>query len=254
MRRAFLVLAAAAPLACSGSWTVLDSGVPGYFPVDAHTCRVARDPVAASYLAAWVRHGADGAAIPAIDFDQDMLVAVLMGPISRLGGSVTVDDVSFQGPNVTLDVTHTPPPPGFLGPAIQIDWRGPWALVRVSRHDGFVRLRRNGGAPVTGSAVTYAEMADEEYAIRRQRFEDFGIAFSLAGEAPSLDTLLCPIDGADALVSTELPATGTYTDLASTEYYCPAHGQYWIRHTQGAFVGTVSYWWGPYTPGAYAAP
>src|SRR5262245_3199025 len=172
MKRIGFALAAVVPLACAGSWVQIDNGVPGWYPVSTHTCRVARTPAAASYLAAWVRHGFEGSAAPAWDFQQEMLVAVLMGPISHLGGSVNVDDVTFQGPNVTIHATHTPPPAGFLGPAIQIDWRGPWALVRVTRHDGDVKLRRNGGAPVTGSEVTYAALATQEFAIRRQRFTD----------------------------------------------------------------------------------
>lgn len=255
MRRiAFLAAAAAAfapLLGCNGSWSTLDSGVPGWYPVAEPACRVARDRESASYLAAWVRHGFDETlSAPDWDFEQEMLVAVLMGPISHLGGKVTVDQVAFQGQNVMLHVTHTPPPPGYLGPAIQQDWRGPWALVRMTRHDGVVRMKRNSDAPVPGAEVTYAGMAVQEFGIRKQRFADFGIEFALTGDAPGAD-LMCPIDGLDALVHAELPAEGTYTDLSSDEYYCPTHGRYWILHSQGAFVGTVSYWWGPYAPGTY---
>jgi hypothetical protein len=57
----------------------------------------------------------------------------------------------------------------------------------------------------------------------------------------------CPLDGRELLV-VPLPASKRYTDLSNEAYVCPADRVYWVRHTQGAFSGTVSVWRGPFGP------
>lgn len=62
-----------------------------------------------------------------------------------------------------------------------------------------------------------------------------------------LEARVCPIDGTE-LVVVELPASRTYTDISNDAYYCPVHRVYWVKHTQGAFMGNVSVWRGPFGP------
>lgn len=56
---------------------------------------------------------------------------------------------------------------------------------------------------------------------------------------------ICPLEGS-SLVILDLPASGTYTDLWKRAYYCSDKGTYWIEKENGALIGTVSLWYGPF--------
>jgi hypothetical protein len=55
----------------------------------------------------------------------------------------------------------------------------------------------------------------------------------------------CPSELTEIIVI-ELPASGGYTDIANTGYYCPSTNVYWVWHVQGAFIGSGGDWLGPY--------
>ena len=56
---------------------------------------------------------------------------------------------------------------------------------------------------------------------------------------------VCPLDGS-SLVVVDLPASGTYTDLWKRAYYCSDKDTYWIEKGNGAFIGTISLWYGSF--------
>lgn len=66
----------------------------------------------------------------------------------------------------------------------------------------------------------------------------------------SLTNGLCS-DGS-AVFTLELPATGGYADLWNNAYYCRSKNAYWVDHGNGALVGTVSLWHGPFYLGGGA--
>jgi hypothetical protein len=59
---------------------------------------------------------------------------------------------------------------------------------------------------------------------------------------------ICP-RGGDAPLTLTLPATRGYSDTGNVAHYCPERSTYWVLHTQGAFIGSVSYWFGPFPIG-----
>jgi hypothetical protein len=56
---------------------------------------------------------------------------------------------------------------------------------------------------------------------------------------------LCCFDST-SIFTVELPASGGYTDISNTAYYCNLENKYWVRHEQGAFIGNISIWYGPF--------
>ena len=55
----------------------------------------------------------------------------------------------------------------------------------------------------------------------------------------------CPGSGRAPLTLT-LPATGGYSDLGNTAYYCEGMGAYWVLRTHGALSGTATSLSGPF--------
>ncbi len=103
----------------------------------------------------------------------------------------------------------------------------------------------NGGAH-RGEALpegdAAAELIRKDFAIRKEQGNWRREASH--ERVKSLSNGLCP-DGS-AVFTLELPATGGYTDLWNTAYYCRAGNAYWVDHGNGALVGTISLWYGPF--------
>jgi hypothetical protein len=57
---------------------------------------------------------------------------------------------------------------------------------------------------------------------------------------------ICPLDGT-AVEIFELPASHQYDDLWNKGYFCKDKEIYWIQHGNGAFIGTVTLWFGPFS-------
>lgn len=113
--------------------------------------------------------------------------------------------------------------------------------VPVSGSSGGVRR----GEVLVGNDVP-VELIRKDFAMRKEQGD-------WRREAPqehvrSLSRGVCPADGS-AVVTFELPATGGYTDLWNKAYYCKGEHAYWVDHGNGALVGTVSLWYGPFPLG-----
>jgi hypothetical protein len=102
---------------------------------------------------------------------------------------------------------------------------------------------RRGEALPGGDAA--AELIRKDFALRKEQGNWRREA--TYEHVKSLTTGLCP-DGS-AVFTLKLPATGGYTDLWNIAYYCRGRNAYWVDHGNGALVGTVSLWYGPFPLG-----
>ena len=59
---------------------------------------------------------------------------------------------------------------------------------------------------------------------------------------------ICPFHKIE-LMKVDLPASMKYGDTGNMGYFCSTGNEYWVRHTQGAFIGSISEWWGPFKIG-----
>lgn len=252
MRKTTYALVCLAVLGCQGTFTQIDQGNVGRYRNAQDAFLVVRDAVAWQFLHSWTHQNTVPA--PAVNFGTDVVAGVLLGTRPTSGYSVGFSAADFSdGSAVTLDVSETAPAPGTI---VLMVLTKPYAFARVTRHDGAVFFHKNGATLVPGVEKTYPGLVTEDFLDRKAAYQasntDWPVATAppQAASLPSGTVHTCPLDGTQ-LVAATLPASGQYTDLANKAYFCPVDSKYWVLHTQGAFVGTVSMWWGPFAPGQY---
>ncbi|MBI2931992.1 MAG: protease complex subunit PrcB family protein [Planctomycetes bacterium] len=248
----FFVLVLTPLAGCKETWEQLENGTTGKYENSQDAYVLVKDATAWSFLYSWCHSGVGANPLPSVDFDQDVVGAVFLGSRPSSGYAVGFVAVGFAGPNVTAYVSETAPAPGSV-----VLWviTKPYAFARWTKRPGTVSFRKDWGLPVVVTEKTFAQLITEEYNARKAAYEAGGIPWPSApeGQTASLNADTCPLDGT-TLVTATLPASGSYVDVANEGHYCPTDGKYWVLHTQGAFVGTISYWWGPFTPGDYGVP
>lgn len=222
------------------SWSTVEEGAYGKYKNSQDAYLVVRDSVAWSFLYAWTTANAPA---PTVDFSNDLVAAALLGTRPSSGYKISFTGVEWNGMSALAQLKETKPAPGSITLTVLT---GPYAFARLTKVEGQVYFKKDAAAPVAGIDKTYPGLVKEEYLWRKQN----GYSFP---EAPSshlskLQAGKCPFDATTLKVAT-LPASGAYTDISNTAYFCPNHGRYWIKHVQGAFVGTITIWWGPLLPG-----
>lgn len=81
--------------------------------------------------------------------------------------------------------------------------------------------------------------------IDRGRKCDFGMG-APASHTDLLSKGQCPGSKSGKPLTLSLPATGGYTDLENTAYYCQIMGVYWVLRRHGALMGTARSFFGPF--------
>ena len=92
---------------------------------------------AAEWQALWKEHG--GAATPAVDFTQSMVVAVFLGTRPTAGFSVAITAVKTDGTRTVVEYREREPArDAFVGQVLT----SPFHAVRLARTAGAVEFRR----------------------------------------------------------------------------------------------------------------
>jgi hypothetical protein len=118
---------------------------------------------------------------------------------------------------------------------------------------GFFLLSAFSQAPASAEELTDSaiiNLISDDFDSRSRCHRERGAKCDFGMGAPAshrniVSDMQCPGNGGEPL-TLDLPATGGYSDLGNTAYYCEATGAYWVLRTHGAFVGTGKSLFGPF--------
>ena len=130
-------------------------------------------------------------------------------------------------------------------------------LIIISAAFALIPLLATASIADTLRDENIASLIREDFDSRRGCYLQRGGCNLYEEESPAtiegLNMGQCPGGGSEPLTLT-LPATMSYDDTGNTAYYCARLKSYWVLHTQGAFVGSISHWQGPYRLARHGAP
>ncbi|MBI2930489.1 MAG: protease complex subunit PrcB family protein [Planctomycetes bacterium] len=247
---AFAVLCVASLAGCHERWNQLGTGALGRYPTPADTFFVVRDADTWSFLWKWTTGESPA---PNVNFSNgftgDVVAAALLGPRNTSGYAAAFTNVTWQMESATAHVQETTPAPTDI--VLQMITR-PWTFARLTRPsgsvpgaDGPLYFVKDGGAPILAEEATFEGLINQHFA-NVSTPQDTSVP---SNHVPALESGVCPLHG-DALVSAALNVNLSGQDVSNTAYYCAQSGRYWVRHVQGAFVGTITAWYGPFEPGS----
>jgi hypothetical protein len=221
---------------CGEEWDTLDSGTLSQADLGGDTAMVVQDELTWSLLYTWVT-GSTSA--PDVDFAENTVVGLTLGNRPTGGYLIEIDDVEWDSNGALVIATETQPGPGDI--VTQGSTR-PYTFAEVTTpENGLVKFEKDGNPMGLGLYWT-PELLIEMHLLMEYPTPTDVIA--PAGDVTALQAGTCP--GGGAIEGIVLPMNFSGQDVSNLALYCPDQGKYWIRHEQGAFVGTIVQWLGPF--------
>jgi hypothetical protein len=172
-----------------------------------------------------------------VDFGSDIVFASVLGHRPTGGYTVANTNATFDATTATVNVTET-----FSGGAVTMALTFPYAFSSLADYAN-VEVVKDGNPVGAAMEWTFDELINDQFLLIADPLN----TIASAAEQAALENNECPIDNGP-VVTAVLNVNLSGMDVSNIAYYCADHCQYWVRHEQGAFVGTIVQWLGPFQP------